>query len=183
MHTTHKRLALALTAIGCAAAISACGSSSSKSSTAASTGFSQGVKFAQCMRAHGLTNFPDPGSGGGIQLSAGSGINPQSPGFQAAQKACSRYLPGGGPGNAKPTEHQKQLAIQQAQCMRTHGVPSFPDPVLTPPTPQPNQVIFGRGGLFFVFPPGINPQSPAFETAAKACGIPIPGGGRTQAVG
>lgn len=141
------------------------------------------VVFARCMRAHGLTNFPDPTGGGGIQLNASSGLNPQSPGFQAAQKACSRYLPGGGPGSVKPTEQQKQLAIQQAQCMRTHGVTDFPDPVLTPPTPGPNELVIARRGLFFVFGPGINPQSPAFQSATKACGIPIPLAGKAQASG
>ncbi len=49
------------------------------------------LQFSQCMRAHGVTNFPDPTfSGGGVQLrlSQQSGIDPQSPAFQAAQKAC-----------------------------------------------------------------------------------------------
>jgi hypothetical protein len=51
------------------------------------------LKFSQCMRAHGLPNFPDPtfGAGGGVRIGFGpsSGINPSSPVFQAAQKACA----------------------------------------------------------------------------------------------
>jgi hypothetical protein len=68
----------------------------------------QALKFAACMRAHGVPNFPDPQfQDGGIQIkiSAGSGINPRSPQFQAAQRACQSDLPGkAGPGgNGKVT--------------------------------------------------------------------------------
>ncbi|MGB7051389.1 MAG: hypothetical protein WBG41_07460 [Acidimicrobiales bacterium] len=57
------------------------------------------LKMSQCMRAHGITDFPDPSTkGGGIQikLNGGSGgdLNPQSPLFQSAQKACAKDLPG-----------------------------------------------------------------------------------------
>ena len=50
------------------------------------------------MRSHGEPNFPDPqfGTGGrvSIKLSAGAGLDPQSPQFQAAQNACQKDLPG-----------------------------------------------------------------------------------------
>lgn len=50
------------------------------------------VKFAQCMRAHGV-NVPDPqpGQGGMLQVPDNAGSNAQ---FQAAQQACQKYLPG-----------------------------------------------------------------------------------------
>jgi hypothetical protein len=58
----------------------------------------RGLKFAECMRAHGISNFPDPSAGGGPTTVGGSGINIQSPQFQAANRACSKDLrgPGGG---------------------------------------------------------------------------------------
>jgi hypothetical protein len=58
------------------------------------------LQFSQCMRSHGLTNFPDPTfSGGGVQigLSRQSGIDPRSPAFQAAQKACGSPIGKVGP--------------------------------------------------------------------------------------
>ena len=55
----------------------------------------QGLKFAECMRAHGISNFPDP-SGSGPTNIGGSGINIQSPQFQSANRACSKDLRGGG---------------------------------------------------------------------------------------
>jgi hypothetical protein len=55
------------------------------------------LKNAQCMRDHGISNFPDPefGADGGAQIKIrkGSGIDPQSPKFQAAQKQCAKYMP------------------------------------------------------------------------------------------
>ena len=59
-----------------------------------------GVKFAGCMRSHGIVNYPDPVQNGhGIQLGPGpnSGIDSNSPQFKAAQKACVYILPNGGP--------------------------------------------------------------------------------------
>lgn len=57
-------------------------------------GIVQMVKLAHCMRAHGEPKFPDPNSNG-IRFSPGSGIDPDSPQFQAAQRACAEYVPGG----------------------------------------------------------------------------------------
>jgi hypothetical protein len=57
----------------------------------------QFLKFAQCMRAHGI-NMPDPQtSNGGFALSAGGPgdkIDPNSAAFKSAQSACQKYLPG-----------------------------------------------------------------------------------------
>jgi hypothetical protein len=58
------------------------------------------LKFSACMRSHGLPDFPDPtvSSDGGLQLSLGdkrnSSLNPDSPVFQSAQKACQSLTPG-----------------------------------------------------------------------------------------
>ncbi|MGO9958399.1 MAG: hypothetical protein ACLP50_20935 [Solirubrobacteraceae bacterium] len=48
------------------------------------------LRFAKCMRAHGVPNMPDPTSQG-LRFSRSSGINPNSPAFLAAQKRCQRY--------------------------------------------------------------------------------------------
>jgi hypothetical protein len=60
----------------------------------------QQVKFAECMRQHGVTNFPDPdpsGSGFGQRISQ-AGIDVTSPAFQGAQQSCQALLPSGGAG-------------------------------------------------------------------------------------
>jgi hypothetical protein len=51
------------------------------------------LEFARCMRQHGVAKFPDPQPGGGLLIRAGSGLDPQSPTFKAAEKACSQLLP------------------------------------------------------------------------------------------
>jgi hypothetical protein len=51
------------------------------------------LAHAQCMRAHGVPDFPDPkvsSNGGGVTVSSGGpGMNPGSPAFQQAQKICN----------------------------------------------------------------------------------------------
>lgn len=50
------------------------------------------VKFAECMRAHGVPGFPDPKfpAGGGIALGPGPGpgVDPNAPAFQHASQVC-----------------------------------------------------------------------------------------------
>lgn len=60
-----------------------------------STANAQAMKFAQCMRAHGVKNFPDP-KGGKLVFNKSNGLDPNSPQFKAAQRACQKYAPGGG---------------------------------------------------------------------------------------
>jgi hypothetical protein len=60
----------------------------------------EGLRFAQCVRAHGVANFPDPGSDGRIPDPGTAGIDQGSPLFQAANQACGRYRPPYMPSNA-----------------------------------------------------------------------------------
>jgi hypothetical protein len=162
------RTRLSITALALALPLAACGSSGSgdkqAASIAGSTGYAKMLKFSSCMRAHGVSGFPDPTSTGGLLLKAGpgSGIDPRSPAFQSAQQACKKLLPNGGhPGPVSAS--QRAAALRFSQCMRAHGVPNFPDP------------SFGAGGgiqLGFRRGSGIDPQSPAFQAAQKACGGP-----------
>jgi hypothetical protein len=54
------------------------------------------LRFAACMRSHGLPKFPDPTSDGGLRIDKKSGIAASSPQFKQAQNACKEFLPGGG---------------------------------------------------------------------------------------
>ncbi|MGH9120664.1 MAG: hypothetical protein ACRDYC_01750, partial [Acidimicrobiales bacterium] len=66
------------------------------------------LQFAQCMRANGVSNYPDPTAGGGTLggLSA-AGINPASPAFQSALQACKAYNPSA---NLTPAQSAAQNA-------------------------------------------------------------------------
>ncbi|MGA2009830.1 MAG: hypothetical protein ABSH51_04720 [Solirubrobacteraceae bacterium] len=150
-------LLCALVTAACGSAgVNATGTGTSASPAESAAVYNAFLKFSTCMRAHGVPNFPDPRpGGGGIQITAGSGLNPQSPAFASARQTCRRLLPGGGPHAL--TEAQRVAAIANAQCMREHGVPNFPDPK------------FPAGGGIMQQLPGINPSSPAFQNATKHC--------------
>jgi hypothetical protein len=147
--------------------IAACGSSSTNSQSAHQDEF---LAFSECMRSHGVPNFPDPSPGGGIHLS--SGMNPFSPAFKAAQTSCHKLLPGGGPGAAHPTAQAEAQTLEISQCMRQHGVSGFPDPTLTPPSnPAGYSILEDRGGVVLAVPSTINPGSRVFQQAAATCGF------------
>jgi hypothetical protein len=59
----------------------------------------QFLRFARCMRAHGVPKFPDPTRSG---LSP-SGLDPNSPRFQAAQTVCRSLLANRGRGSFQTT--------------------------------------------------------------------------------
>lgn len=152
-----------------AVVLAACGSSA-KSATAKTDA---SLEFSQCMRSHGVSNFPDPGADGTLDLTPSSGINPRSPAFQAAQQACKQYEPNKG---APPqmSESQRQAAFRFAQCMRRNGEPDFPDPTQTAP-PGVGRVLVLRG-MVFAIGTDIDPRSPGFRQAAARCGVTPPGG-------
>ncbi len=155
--------------------LAACGSSSSDPSAKAAGGgttanpadYTKALAFASCMRSHGVPSFPDPKANGGgammIDKSPGStkvnGVSVNGPAFQTAMQACRSHLPDGGHPKP-PSAAQKQKILAFSQCMRSHGITNFPDPV------------FSGGGVRLGFAPGsgINPSSPAFQKAQQACG-------------
>jgi hypothetical protein len=161
-------LSIALAAISCALAIAACGSSGRSSGTAASG--DPALKEAQCMRSHGVPNFPDPSPGGPSVIP--NWINPQAPAFQTAQKACARFLIGGS-SQGSAAESRKLELLNLAKCIRKHGLPSFPDPTASPPPAPPagshTGNVIGIGGAYLALPP----RSPALKRAAAACGFRI----------
>jgi predicted amidohydrolase YtcJ len=58
----------------------------------------QALKFVACMRSHGIAGMADPVvSDGNISLRIPNGFSPNSPALQAAQQACRKLAPFGGP--------------------------------------------------------------------------------------
>jgi hypothetical protein len=121
------------------------------------------------MRSHGVPKFPDPqtsGHGTSITFGSGTGIDPNSPQFKAAQKACQKLLPNGGkPDAAMQAKAQAQM-LKFSACMRSHGVANFPDPTFSNGGAQLK--LGGKGS-------GLDPKSPAFQAAQKACQSVMPG--------
>jgi hypothetical protein len=89
-----------------------------------------------------------------------NGVRFDGPAFAAAQKACKQFFPGGN-GHPPPlSATQRARALRFAQCMREHGVPSFPDPIF----PRSGGIVIHANRAAF------DPQSPAFQQAQAACG-------------
>jgi hypothetical protein len=70
-------------------------------------------------------------------------------------------------GTGPSTTSKYAAALAYSRCMRSHGLPTFPDP---------KQV--GSGIEIPGSQSGMNPQSPAFKSAQQSCRHLLPGGGR-----
>jgi hypothetical protein len=141
--TTRKRWPLAaLALIATIALITACGSNapagtatrtssgdsasatSSSAHTQAPTKREKAVKFAECVRAHGVPHFPDPGTSGDINF----GVDVSKQVFTSAVNACKSLEPPGALSSHRSAK-QQSVALRFAACVRANGVPDFPDPV------------------------------------------------------
>jgi hypothetical protein len=81
------------------------------------------------MRSHGEPAFPDPGSQGAFSATkSAADLNFSSPLFRAAQRACQKVLSSGGVETPSQQEAVTAKAVEFAQCMRSHGLTTFPDP-------------------------------------------------------
>ncbi len=167
-------------AVATAVAVLATACGSAPSPPAAPT-YGQVLALVQCMRSHGVPDFPDPNASGSYSLGAngslegagGSSVDINSSQAQAAYGDC-RHLLSGGPtiSQLEQMEQQEQqaqakmlpLMLKYTQCMRGHGVPNFPSPGQSKP---------GPGGA-----PNVN--SPQYLAAARACQHLLPPGAKVS---
>ena len=122
--------------------------------------------YAECMRSHGVADFPDPvvtPSGGyGFRT---AGVDPQSLAFRAAGQACNALAPAGwGSGGQPLSTAQQQLWLGWAKCIRSHGMPDFPDPT------------FSSGGAVHIDGGGAG-VSPQLQSAMNGCRSQLPSSG------
>ena len=144
-----------------------CGSSApSETGTAAraatkDTARGKAVKFAECMRNHGVGDFPDPTPKGDFP-NFGISVTPAV--WNKAVSACKDLQP---PGtlSGKRTPTQQSAALRFAQCMRDHGVKDFPDPANGDPLIDTTKI------------PSLGNRSPrtdpVFAPAVKRCGVAL----------
>ncbi len=144
-----RRPTAALAPIAMVALISACGSSapagtdtSRAGGTTLAASARQAVKFAKCMRSHGVSQFPDPSASGKLTIDAvanGSSVNTSTPAFTQAISACKDLEPAGFTGS-KRSSPQQQAALRFARCIRANGVKDFPDPLPNGPLVDTNRI-------------------------------------------
>jgi hypothetical protein len=141
-------------------AASSSGSPNAGGASGSQSPSSQLLAFSRCMRSHGVAKFPDPNSSGVLPKRPVAELAASNPKFPTAHRACEHLLPNGG----QPTPAQARQAWNDmrkfARCMRSHGVPNWPDPTATSPQDQ---------RPFFHTPESIDPNAPQITTKIRAC--------------
>jgi hypothetical protein len=128
---------VALIGTGCSS-----GSSDGGGGDTNATDHEQAMKFATCMRANGVKEFPDPDASGELTIDGivnGSSLDPSTPAWRAALAACKDQQPPGFTGRKRSPEEQ-EAALAFAQCIRDNGVEDFPDPVVGEPLVDTNRI-------------------------------------------
>jgi hypothetical protein len=148
------------------------------------------LKFAQCMREHGV-DMADPtvNADGGVMIAIGApaagdgGATADSPDpkeFEAANKACEHFMKDAQGQFDPPSEEDQKKMQEQAlafsKCMREHGI-DMPDPTisadgggLSVSIGEPDSTGPAIDG------PSIDVNSKEFQDASEACGGPGGGG-------
>jgi hypothetical protein len=116
----------------------------------------QAVKWAACMRSHGLPTFPDATAvpGGGVHFDVLPAMA-TSAAYAVASRSCEKLQPAPTLPSAAQLAPLVKHLLALAVCMREHGVPNFPDPT--------SQGLFHLSGL------GIDKNSPTVLGAIKTC--------------
>ena len=127
---------LAVIVAGCSNGSAGTGNSTATSGgNSTATKHEKAVKFAECMRANGVSAFPDPNASGELTIDAvanSSSLDTSSAAFAQALSACKDLEPPGFTGHAR-TAQEQEAALEFAQCIRDHGVKDFPDPAIDEP--------------------------------------------------
>jgi hypothetical protein len=120
-----------------------------------------GRQFSQCIRAHGIPNFPDPiVEGGELKMpSSTTDYKELLRNNRAAGEACNHIIAGlpahAGRSPQPVTQQKMQMLVRFAQCVRQHGVPNWPDP--------------DANGDFPLAAAGITGKTPPVAAALEAC--------------
>jgi hypothetical protein len=153
---------LALAAlIGMGCSHTAAATASSGNTTAAVR--EQAMRFAACMRANGVSGFPDPDASGTLTYDGivnGSSLDPSSAAFTQATSTCKDLEPPGLMGHKRSPQEQ-ETALKFAQCMRANGVKDFPDPTADGPLIDTSRIPSAAGkGAHSI---------PGFDATAHKC--------------
>jgi hypothetical protein len=121
------------------------------------------MKFAECMRDNGVTEFPDPNASGELtidEIANRSSLDTNSAAFKQAISVCRDLEPPGFTGHTRSAQQQKH-ALEFAQCMRDNGVKDFPDPTRDGPLIDTTRIpsAAGRGAR----------SIPGFQAAMQKC--------------
>jgi hypothetical protein len=177
---------VAAAAVALLAAACSSGSESSAGSSSPNAGGStrspSAIAYSACMRSHGVPSFPDPVSSGNLPKADAHQLGVSSSQLQAAQQTCRHLLPNNGgaitadsisqcmmAGDCPPVLVQEILNEERnfAQCMRSHGVPNWPDPIID----SQGRPVFAIS----ISKDGFDPYSPQVWAKGNECSHLMPG--------
>ena len=171
---------LALLAGACGSSGSSTGSHGSPNAGGSTTAASL-VRYSACMRSHGVPNYPDPNSSGQLPKPDARHLGVSSSQLRASQQTCQHLLPNSGDAiNASSVQQCMEAddcpksLVQQvldeersfAQCMRSHGVPNWPDPI----TDSQGRPVFAIS----ISKDGFNPYSKPIWAMGNECSHLMP---------
>ena len=141
----------------------ACGSGSPGPAAPPSRLYQHSLTYSRCMRSHGVPDFPilTQGPGGSLvhPVSPPAGML-TAPGYDAAFRSCLRLAVIGGGSRAR-YQAAALRGLEQAECMRAHGITRYPSPgTLDGGIHSPDFTAIG-----------LDPHTLQFQAAAKACGL------------
>jgi len=163
MPGARRRAVLAAALAGTALLAAACSGSSAAPVSAKQANYQKLLAYSQCMRAHGEPGFPDPQPDGNLLID-GQKDHLNGALMNSANKACQHLMPKSPPLTASQQQKLTAQALKFVACMRTHGIPTFPDPTVN------------SRGIEMQIPQGVTPNSPVLKNAQQACRNLIPGG-------
>ena len=158
--------AATLLAAACSSSPSSTGSGGSPNA-GGSANSPSAVAWVQCVRSHGVPDFPGPDSSGQIpKITSGQQVGVSDSRLTAARGACQALWPYQAPTQA---QQRQQLTddLKFARCMRSHRLPDFPDP-----TSSDGRVEF----VLSASRDGFNPYSPQILAKAHECQHVLPAG-------
>jgi hypothetical protein len=122
------------------------------------------------MRSHGVPKYPDANSSNalanGLPKVSVQRLGVSSSQYQAAQRACAHLLPNAGLMTQAQSQQDLRAMLGFARCMRSHGVPDWPDPTN------------GSAGWGFnlVHVHGFDPNSRQIDHKMSECARQLPAG-------
>jgi hypothetical protein len=138
------------------------------------------IAFSQCIRAHSVPDFPDPQPGANnAKFPSAQQLGVSSSQLSAAENACQHLLPAGSNDQFPAAEVPLLLSGMRefSQCVRSHGVPNWPDPT----TDSEGRPVFDLGAHGITRSESRSPQVQATEQQCQHLmpsalgGIPVGG--------
>jgi hypothetical protein len=133
------------------------------------------------MRSHGVASYPDPDSSGQLPKPDAHNLGVSDSQLQSAQRSCQHVLPSTGRAISGGSVTQCMMAddcpralVQHlldeersfAGCMRSDGVPNWPDPTLDSHGRPVFAISISRNGF--------NPYSPSIWAKGNHCSRLMP---------